>query len=466
MVARTLSISSDGVHLAILDQEEKLNKMYSYFEPKVFQSFVEFLSAFGNFLASNKIKSPLWGTNFNYQEGERNISYLADSSIAFEQSFSRYLKQNFKEGVDLGGPKEEANLKSKFTLQVQDLFKSTAETALAPFWIGLQQVTVLGGAPGETIERALQDGKSQLNFVNDILDHYTHDRWISSALLKKSEKGELLPKVLSEHFGTQEVERRYLYKIHGAELSQEWKSFGLVDIFEDGGASFKKTGLISFLDENFRWMYSIQKELNFTNEWIVENQHKVKFFHGANLDRTGFSQMMKLFMMGQKVVLDLTGLPPELDRRLQIFMLENSLKVQTVNFVTTINLSELGDGRFITYEGSRLQTEETTRKFWSHLFRYFNLNHVDINLGTDVFSLWRIRATSPTELNYLDVRRVNFYNPTSYKKQVTIHTKGGFAFLKMIDPSKATAKSVSHGVEVELLPHGRIALDFGHYEET
>ena len=88
-----------------------------------------------------------------------------------------------------------------------------------------------------------------------------------------------------------------------------------------------------------------------------------------------------------------------------------------------------------------------------------------MKMDEDVFTLWRIRATSPHELTYLDVRRVNIYNPTSYKKLVTIKTHKHFAFMKMIDPTRATAKSTPQGVDVELLPNGKIALDFGHYEE-
>lgn len=465
MAARTLSLSSDGVHIAVLDQEEKLNKMYSYFEPKVFQGFVEFLNAFGKFLAGNKIKAPLWGGVFHFQEGERNVSYLEDCSIAFEQGFSRYLKQNFKDGVDLSHPSEEANLKRGFTRDVGVLFKSTAETALAPFWMGVQEITVLGGSPAETIERTLPDGKSQLTFVSDLMNHYTHGRWVSSSLLRAKEKGEILSRLLFEHFGFQEIERRYHYQVQGGELSLEWKPFGVVDLFDDGINLFRGIGLLRYLEENFPWAYSIHKELNFTTEWIEENQHKVKFFHGSALDRTRFGQMLKLFMMGQKVVLDRTSLSPELDKRLQIFILENNLKIQSVNFLTPVNICELGEGRFITFEGPRLD-EESGKKFWAHLFKYFNLNHMDVALGDEVFSLWRIRATTPHELSFLDVRRVNLYNPTSYRKQVTIQTKGGFAFMKMIDPSKASAKSVGHGVEVELLPNGRIGLDFGHYEEA
>jgi hypothetical protein len=99
------------------------------------------------------------------------------------------------------------------------------------------------------------------------------------------------------------------------------------------------------------------------------------------------------------------------------------------------------------------------------MFKFLSLNHPEVHSEKEVFGLWRIRATSPHELNYLDVRRVNFYNPTSYKKSVMVQTQKKFAFMKVIDPLHASAKMTSDGVEVELLPNGTLALDFGHYEE-
>ena len=119
----------------------------------------------------------------------------------------------------------------------------------------------------------------------------------------------------------------------------------------------------------------------------------------------------------------------------------------------------------ITFEGAKLKHPEDNHKFWVHMFKFLNLNHPEVHSENDVFSLWRIRATSPHELNYLDVRRVNFYNPTSYKKSVMVQTQKKFAFMKVIDPVHASAKMTNDGVEVELLPNGTLALDFGHYEE-
>lgn len=465
VAARTLSVSHDGVHFAALDQEDKLHKIYSFFEPKVFSAFTEFLNAFGVFLTENKIKAPLWGASFQFMEKDITTSYLDDSSLAFEQGFSRFLKQCFKEGVELREPSEEERLKRSFTEDVAALFKSSAESALSPFWMGVQSLTMLGGSPRETIERSLPSGRSPLLFIRDLFVHYSTNQWVSTALLKSEDKGEIFPRIISEHFSHQEIERRFGYQKDRGELTGEWRPFNLLNIFENGKPHFRNSGLLRYLDENYRWMYSINNELCFTTEWIEEHHQRIKFFHAEKMDRTRFSQMLKLFMMGQRVVFDRSALHPDLDKRLQIFYLENNLKLQTVNYITTTSICELGEGRLIVYEGDRLKGENA-QEFWSHLFKFFNLNHPEVKADPDVYSLWRIRGTTGQDLNYLDVRRVNFYNPTSYKRNVVIHTKNSFAFMKMIDPSRAKAISVSQGVEVELLPNGFIALDFGHYEES
>lgn len=465
-VARTLSVTVDGVHPAVLDHEGKVNKIFSYFDPKVFQVWGSFLKNFGNFLAQNQIKAKVWGAEFYYFQEAQSFSYLTDYSVAFEQGFSRYLKQNQPQGVDLQKPEEEEKLKTTFTKEVGELFLSTAASALAPFWENVQSIIMLGGSPHDLIERASLNGKSQLNYFEDLFRHYLNDQWVSSVLLTAEEKKNLLTQALDDHFNGAEIDYRYRYKVHKTELDAEFRPLGLINIFcEKDDPSFEKNGLVSHLDENFKWLYRIQDSVDFSTEWIEANYSKLKFFHGTFMDRTRFSQMLKLFMMGQRIVLDTTGLHPDLDKRLQVFFLENNLKQQTVNFQTDVQISELGEGRFITIDGEKLKNNPDKAKLWTQLFRYFGLNQPKIFLDGDVFSLWKIRATSPHELNYLDVRRVNLYNPTSYKKQVRIQTQKHFAFLRSIDPTKAQAKSTPDGVEIELLPNGKIGLDFGHYEE-
>lgn len=465
--ARTLSISRDGCHLAVLDQESNLNKMFSFFEPKVFQSFGQFVKAFGHFLSENKIHAQVWGAQFYYHQDRQKHSFIEERSLAFEQGFSRYLKQNHPDGTNLTDPKAEARIKETFTDEVGNLFKTTAESGLGPFWIGTQKIVTLGGSPKETILRSLPSGKSQLDYTKDLFYHFIHQDWISSALLTASEKKETLGWILKEHFGTREIDQRYNYQAYGGDLTPEFRPFGVIDLFDGKKQKhFERLGLTTFLNRHFRWLYQSHEELYFSPASIDVNQHKIKFFHGRDLDRTTFSQILKLFMMGQRILLDTSGLPEGLDKKLQIFLLENNLKSQSVNFMTNTQICELGEGRLILFEGDRLIENPAREKFWANIFKYFHLVQPEMQMDEDVFSMWRIRATSPHELSYLDVRRVNIYNPTSYKKVVSIKTHKHFAFMKTIDPTRANAKSTPEGVDVELLPNGKIALDFGHYEET
>jgi hypothetical protein len=467
MAARTLSVAQEGMHLACLDQDNTLNKMYSFFEPKVFQNFAGFVSAFGEMLGGLKSKAPVWGAEFNFREKGRVVSFLEDSSIAFEQGFSRYLKKNLPEGIELTQTQVEQKYKNDFNADVASLFLSLAQDSLAPFWEGVQAITIFGSGPRDAIERAMGSGKSQTNYFQDLFDSYIHHHWFSTCLLNSKEKKDLLRRCLNEHFNNEEIEHRFQYLAEKPDLTAEFRPYALIDLFDQKAPQiFVKNGLKPFLSQHFRWMYHQYASLNFTPAWIDASHHRVKFFHAEGMDRTLFAQMLKLFMMGQKIVLDISGLSDDLDKRLQIFLLENNLKIQSVNFISSINLAELGEGRFITYEGNKLTNPDEQQKFWGHLFRFFNLIHPKVHTDKDIFSLWRIRATSPHELNYLDVRRVNFYNPTSYKKSVVVLTQKKFAFMKVIDPLHATAKTTTEGVEIELLPNGKLALDFGHYEEN
>ncbi len=463
--ALNLSVSHEGPHIACIDQEQKLNKMFSYFEPKVFNQFSAFLKALAEFFNSQHIKSHCWGATFSYFQDGKKWSYLYDRSNVFEQGFSRYIKRN-KPDEDISGVVAEEKLKIKFTEEFQELFLGAAESQLSPYWMGLQDILVLGGSPKETLERGLAGGKTQFHYFRDLFQSYVRDQWVSTCLLGAHEKNNLLPAFLREHMGQQMIDHRYHYQVISGELSAEMRPFGLVDIFcHDHIDALSRSGLLNYLEKNYQWMYQIHEELNFTTEWIEANQHKVKYFSGKEMDRVKFAQMMKLFMMGQQVILDLSGLPVELDKKLQIFYLENNLPIQSVNFLTSISLTSLGEGKLIVFEGDKLVDHPQSEKFWQNIFKFLNLSQPETLMDDEVFGLWRIRSASQTDLNYLDVRRVDLYNPTSYKKRVNVRTKKHFAFMKMINPLRAEAKSTPDGVEVELLPFGTIALDFGHYEE-
>src|SRR5690606_5701605 len=137
--------------------------------------------------------------------------------------FSRFLKQNHPEGTELTEPKKESELKVTFTSEVEQLFKATAESVLAPFWRGVQKIVPLGGSPKETILRSIPGGKSQHEFTKDLFSHYISSDLVSSALLASEEKKEVIKRILQEHFGHDEISYRYQHSTLSGELTSEFR---------------------------------------------------------------------------------------------------------------------------------------------------------------------------------------------------------------------------------------------------
>lgn len=443
--ARTLSMGPNGIHLCSLNGQNSLHKVYSYFEPKVFSSFVSFLKSFKAFLQKACPQSHVVGQEYFFTEDGVLTSFMHDQSLAFEQGFSRYLKNNSFE--ELTDPSEEKKLRQEFLKEVGILFKQTAHAELDSFWRNQEEVCFLGASPKETIQRSLPSGKASIGYFIDLFEHYLFARKISSALLKSEEKKGLLETVLNENFNTGNAWQR----------DQLWEGLCLFELYSPKPQDFFGQGLHQYLSSEFRWLYRFHAD-------DFKDTDSLKIVHSKYLDKTHFVQVLKSFMLGRKIVIDKNNLDPDLEKRLGLFYIENNLKIETVRFQTQMTLAELGEGKLLVYDGKGLN-KDNYQIFWKKVFEVMGVTHLHTELPEDVFSLWKRRECSTDELNYLDVRRVSFYNPTSYKKHVKLQTQNKFAFMRMIDPQKANAKSSAQVIDVELLPQGRISLDFGHFEE-
>jgi len=461
--ARSLTVGYQGLSLSFLDSEENLNKIYTFFEPKVLQAFNDFCQVFADKLKKLKCSVPVYGAIFTYLEEKKEISFFEDRSLVFEQGFSRYLKKTYGDKLELEAPNEEEALKIKFTSEIQSLFESTASSAFTS-WAGLKRISFLAGNLQHNIHRCLKSGSAILPLMSELETCFLSRRWVSSSLLAAGEKQNLLGQYLLDLFGPTEIEREFSLKGKQNVSEESWNYLELVSVFDDEKNDFVQQGLMDFLNTNYRWAYRKYDQLIFEPDWIDENQDKIKFFQTKRMSKNRFVQVLKLFLMGQKIIIDSSDLTNELRSKWEIFLIENNLKTQKINFCTELTYTNLGEGMIILYEGKKLNLNDC-QKFWKKIFDFIKLPHLDFNFEEDIFGYWKFRTSTEFELNYLDVRRLNLYNPTSYKKQLKLDIKRGFVFMKVIDPHLASAKSVSQKLEIELLPQGKIALDFGHYQD-
>ncbi len=137
-----------------------------------------------------------------------------------------------------------------------------------------------------------------------------------------------------------------------------------------------------------------------------------------------------------------------------------------MNFVTPVTLVKLEEGMLLLYDGARLKEHPPQQRleFWQHVIRYLQIPHLAVKGDEPPWYVWKTRPTGSFELNYTEIRRVGFYNPTDHRLKAHVPAAKSFAFLRVVDPTQAQVKSTPTGVDVEVSPGGAVSLDFGHFE--
>ena len=79
----TLSQNLQGHAYTILNKERMYNKIYSFFDPKIFKEYGNFLKELGEYFIKEKINVDLYGMNCGYFSGKSFISYFNDRSNCF-----------------------------------------------------------------------------------------------------------------------------------------------------------------------------------------------------------------------------------------------------------------------------------------------------------------------------------------------------------------------------------------------
>ena len=105
--------------------------------------------------------------------------------------------------------------------------------------------------------------------------------------------------------------------------------------------------------------------------------------------------------------------------------------------------------------------DKKLHEFWHRLLRTFKTNHMMVIPPEGVQVAWRVRSCNTSELTYEEVRRLDIYNPSSYKRKFSFQLPPNFRLLKVLDEEKVTFKHGQKEVDIELLPEGSLSLDFG-----
>jgi hypothetical protein len=466
-LARIPAIDDSGVITATIDNEDKINRMYSFFDPRVFQGYRKFVGLLGSYLKDQKIGVNVYCAHLGYLLDEKFHYYIQDNSNAFDQGFNRYLEQN--QLPLFQNLTEELNAKENYSDQVRTLYEFSAKEALGNYYAGTVKVSFIGGEPVNLIERSYLDSLFLERNISDVLHSITHDVVPSTSLLGKREKTDLIDRAFKRILSDSFIRNKFSSQIINEDHDLQFLPLSFFDIYKLDSKFIDRDflysiGLIPFLKRNFEWTYNIHQELP---EEVPESKHpQLSFFFGKYLSKDAFNFILKLFLSGEKVFLDMAEIQPEFIKKIDLFISENKLQTEKVNFIIPMTKISLANGSLILFNREDLMKESLAKRisFFETIIAFFQISHLKVNGDEGLIQHWECRNSSTFELQYQEIRRLTLMNTSSYRKNVNLHSTKHFAFLKIIDQNLSQVKSNPLGIEVELKPNGSVSLDFGYFE--
>ncbi len=466
-LARALALNAEEMAYGVIDADGHLVKIYSFFDPRVFEAFDKFVKKLGQYFLSNKISSDIWGIRSGYFKEGQYQSFFEDHSKTFEQAFVRFL-QTKKKDEDRLTHIEEKQFEFEFIKTIQALYESHARDSLKDNFEGVLDVAFLGGGTENFLKR-LSESILTSDFSYELYVSLAKDIIPSSVLLSHRLKKGVLSRELNDLVANSYLPARLATSAYEHEDISTFLPLSFFKVYEkvDGLSSMFQSwvdlGLWNFLNTSFGWSYKIiSNDTLKMHDTKTPYQEHIHLFHGHDIDRVIFNFILKTFMNGGRIVINRSGLSEEFDKRFETFFLENNLPVEKVTFQTKVQNVSLGEGRLVLFDGEGFSEESAEYfNFWKALVDTFTIVHVPINNADGIDYYWRTRPSSTNELRFEEVRRLSVYNPTSYRKKIRMSLSKNFVVYKVLDEINVIVQTYPNEIEIELSPDGSVIVDFG-----
>lgn len=468
LLARSVALNNEQMAYGIIDADDHLVKIYSFFDPRVFEAFDRFVKKLGQYFSINKISADVWGIRSGYFKDGQYRSFIEDTSKTFESAFSRFL-QTKKSPDELISPIEERQYAFEFNKTIQNLYETNARESIRDNFEGTLDVAFLGAGTENFLKR-LYGTILTADYSAELYESLAKDIIPSSVLLSHRLKKGVLTRELNDLVANSYLPSRLASTAYEHEDISTFQPLSFFKVFEriDGVSSlfqnWSDLNLWEYLKVNFGWSYKvIHSDTLKLHENKTPYQENILLFHGHDVDRTIFNFILKTFMNGGRVILNRSGLSDEFNQRFETFFLENNLNVEKVHFQTQIQNIALGEGRLVLIEGEGFKdlSKQEYFDFWKTLVETFSLIHVPIHNVDGLDFYWRTRPSSTNELKFEEVRRLSLYNPTSYRKKIKMNLTKNFVVYKVLDEINVIVQTYPNEIEIELSPEGSVIVDFG-----
>ncbi len=361
-LSKNLSLDKEKMGIATLDSSGTLNKMFSFYDPRVFQSYKKFLVDLKHNITKHDVEVDFIGLKAFYLDQGQCISFLNDNGLAYEQGFNRFVEQkmhveNKSINEIITCAQDEQNLKKEFENLIYDLYDESFKDLFGKYWLGSIDLCFLGASVEDLIERTHDLFESASHYVEDVFQIHSMNKVPCSVLIPHQQKSPVLNKSLSDVNNDQFYNNKLHYDFYEGEDVTSFESctfFKLVNNFINEDLTlrkFKDLGLEEYIQKEFRWSYKMINS-DFQINFDDINPSNIYFYFGKGINDKQFSKMVKIFLGGGKILLDKDQLNPELSKKLEMFFMENNLEIENVNYLCDIQHVKLDEeGIFVIYDG-------------------------------------------------------------------------------------------------------------------
>lgn len=470
LLARCPSLTIKGLPLVSVDSGDNINRIFSFYDPRIFAAFRVFVEKLGNYFSQKGINAEIYGMQCGFHENKRFYSYFDDTSKAFQRSFTNYVNK-LKQENDFSNlvktAEDEFLLVDRYKNDINKLYIETAQESLSGNWEGVLPFSFISGDMKSLLEKVC--GSIEISEkVNEIFFSIGDNILPTTMLLPQQIK-----KGPCEKISMDCIAAFYNQKFHKRTFDEElFEAFIPLSFIEIYGPTLNEVhnrlqdnGLLNYITKENSLPYRIKSTevLTTNNVEQVQFQDRVYTFLGNSLNESTFLYVLKLFMNGGKILLITDEMKESMSKRLECFILENSLHVEKCNYLTNISRTQLGSGELVFFQTKEIITldQEKKKDFWKNICALFKFNHLVFNYPEDVHYFWLTRAANPRELQFEEIRRLCLYNISSYKKRMNFRLTKNIVFMKFLDQVNAQITTAPSEVDVELRPNGYVLLDFG-----
>jgi hypothetical protein len=479
------ALDENKIQLNVVNEIGQIHKFYSFFEPRVYHSFQKMLINLSETIKQRESSVRILGAKCFYIQNGKLISFLEDSSKTFEEGLGRFKdlnrieeKLNFKKAPPQATKSESISPERLYFNMIHDLYLGSAQNQLKENWLGFIKIGFLGASPWGIFQRSSEQRENVGVYLEEIRTILSYNALPYAGLLGHNYRAQLIDRCIFDLVNEKFIQDQGHAQIqmYDEEFNSQFIPLKLVLLAQNINKNLNKNNsenppinldLIHYVQDQYQAVY--QNEFKFKEGKTLTNLENESFdlgvliVKGNQIDKEYLSKIFYYFLSGGKIILDRSGMDLNIARNLEMFIQENSLEQKKINYLSEIHIVALGESSIISYDSQStlLLSDENKNMFWDSLFKLVRLLHLKILKDDGIREFWKRRMPSHHESQFLEIRRLELYNPTSYRKKVLIPHMKNFHQLKISEKLNCEIHNSPEGINIQLYPNALLVQDFG-----